>query len=145
MFYGAVDISVLASQKNRNRREIAAFSNRKTQDRQKVARKSQKNCSDVLRRGIKIAAFTRFQNRSFVGALRFPYTRQPWNHLVGSSFAIDGLNEALRSDLHIGFVGMLHVPGGKNSITCLLSGQGGKENAPALSPHLKPESQAVLQ
>ena len=65
--------------KNRNRRKIAAFSNRKVLNRRfcrrKIAEKSPENrrrnrrkiASDFLGRGIEIAAFPRFQIAAFSG------------------------------------------------------------------------------
>ena len=79
IFLGFLQLSV---PKNRNRRKIAAFSNRKVlnrrfcrRNRRKIARKSQKNrrkiASDFLGRGIEIAAFPRFQIAAFSGRLAF--------------------------------------------------------------------------
>ena len=57
--------------KNRNRRKIAAFSNRKVLNRRVLPQKLQKNrrkiASDFLGRGIEIAAFLRFQIAAFSG------------------------------------------------------------------------------
>ena len=83
-FYGREDfflikIVLLSVPKNRNRRKIAAFSNRKVLNRRfcrrKIAEKSPENrrrnrrkiASDFLGRGMQIAAFPRFQIAAFPG------------------------------------------------------------------------------
>ena len=61
--------------KNRNRRKIAAFSNRKVQNRKKfysrkrrrIARKIAKTSQQFMGPGIKIAACPHFQDRSVFG------------------------------------------------------------------------------